>query len=418
MIFNYASHIKNLLLIICWSFAQLFKTAPKKDKVKRMLCILDLSGVGDTVCASDALYTLWLSTRGKAELYIAAPKAAIHLLRTCKLAPDAHWIELDMEGDQKYSFSIFKCNHKKISRYHWDCITKMDLLGSYMRLLFLGCQSDKIFAMNFTGSRMNILDRLAGYYIRNLEMSYFPCDSFILEYNNVLIEKSIHFMDLEGSDTSYKEYAIPVLDESPLRNQARKYCIICPSVSTAVAHFERERKWPLNRFVQIANFILDNSNISIVLCGVMTDKEDNGYVAAHCKDPSRIIDMTGKTTFSQWIELIRNANFILGNDSGYIHLAAYLKVPSFVIAGYWNYGNYLPYLGKNIESKVTPIDIRLSRPSCCSCRRKKVCGTYKTECDRLVREKGVYKCVWDISVKQVEEVLLDSHILVNVNKNK
>ena len=77
MIFNYASHIKNLLLIICWSFAQLFKTAPKKDKVKRMLCILDLSGVGDTVCASDALYTLWLSTRGKAELYIAAPKACL-----------------------------------------------------------------------------------------------------------------------------------------------------------------------------------------------------------------------------------------------------------------------------------------------------------------------------------------------------
>ena len=416
MIFNYASHIKNLLLIICWSFAQLFKTAPKKDKVKRMLCILDLSGVGDTVCVSDALYTLWLSTRGKVELYIAGPKAAIHLLKTCKLAPDAHWIELDMEGDQKYSFSIFRCNHEKISRYHWDCITKMDILGSYMRLLFLGCQSNKIFAMNFIESHLNILDRLAGYYIKNLEMSYFPCDTFILEYNKVLIDKSIHFMNLKRSDTSYKEYVIPVFDESPLQNHLRRYCIICPSVSTAVAHFERERKWPLNRFVQISDFILDNSNISIVLCGVMADKEDNGYVVAHCKDSSRIIDMTGKTTFSQWIELIRNANFILGNDSGYIHLAAYLKVPSFVISGYWNYGNYLPYHGKNIETKVIPIDIRLSRPACSSCRRIKVGGADKTECDRLVREKGVYKCVWDISVKQVEKVLKDSHILENINK--
>lgn len=408
---KYASHIKDLLLIIVWSFLQLLKPAPEKDKVKRILCLLDLSGVGDTVCATDALYTLWLSTHGKAELYIAAPKAAIHLLKTCKLAPDAHWIELNMEGNQKFSFAGFRENHKKISKYHWDCITKMDLLGSYMRLLLLGCCSEKIIGMNFKESHLNLLDRLVSHCINNLEMYYFPCDTFILEYNKVLIENSIHFLNQGKSDTSYKEYEIPVLDECPLPNQTSKYCIICPSVSTAVAHFERERKWPLDRFVQVADFILDNSNMPIVLCGVKSDKEDNNFVAAHCKEPSRIIDMTGKTTFSQWIELIRNASFVFGNDSGYIHLAAYLKVPSFVIAGYWNYGNYLPYVGNHIESKVIPTNIRLPRPTCCSCRRKKVCGAYKTECDRLVKEKGVYKCVWDITVKQAEKILQESHLL-------
>lgn len=413
--FKYASHIKDLFLIIGWSFVQLLKPTPKQDKVTRILCLLDLSGVGDTICATDALYTLWLSTRGKAELYIAAPKAAIHLLKTCKLAPNAHWIELEMEGNQKFSFSVFRSNHHKISQYHWDCITKMDLLGSYMRLLLLGCNSEKIIGMNFNESHLNLLDRLANYYIKNLEMFYFPCDTFILDYNKTLIEHSIHFLNLEEAGTLYKEYVIPVLDESPLHDLVGKYCIICPSVSTAVAHFERERKWPLDRFVQIADFIIDSSNIPIVLCGVKADKEDNDYVAAHCKDPSRIIDMTGKTTFSQWIELIRNASFVFGNDSGYIHLAAYLKVPSFVIAGYWNYGNYLPYVGNHIERKVIPTNIRLPRPTCCSCRRKKVCGAYKTECDRLVKEKGVYKCVWDITVKQAEKILQESHLLGSAN---
>lgn len=50
--------------------------------------------------------------------------------------------------------------------------------------------------------------------------------------------------------------------------------------------------------------------------------------------------MTAKTSFDEWVEVLRNAEFIFGNDSGYIHLASMLRTKSFVIAGFWNYGRF------------------------------------------------------------------------------
>ncbi|WP_432647352.1 glycosyltransferase family 9 protein [Mitsuokella sp.] len=408
---KYINHIVDILLIICWSFAQLLKKSPRKDSTRRVLCILELSGVGDTICATDALYNLWLNTRGKAELYIAAPKPAVHLLKTCKLALDAHWIELNIEGNQKFKFIPFRNNHKAINRYNWDCIIKMDLLSSYMRLLLLGCAANRIVGMEFSGIHHNLIDKLSKKLLRNLKLFYFPYDTFILEYNKVMIECVVSFLNHSSSDLPYKEYDIPVLDTIPLSVKGKRYCIVCPSVSTAVAHFDRERKWPLERFTEIVDFIIDNSDISIVVCGVQSDKADNDYIITHCKNPSRVIDMTGKTTFTQWIELIRNAVFLFGNDSGYTHLAAFLKTPSFVLAGYWNYGNFLPYIGNNVRQKTVPFNIRVAKPSCCFCNHRRVHDPSKTLCDELVKEKGIYKCAWDISVTQVEQKLLASNVL-------
>lgn len=287
---KYINHIMDILLIICWSFAQLLKKSPQKDSTKRVLCILELSGVGDTICATDALYNLWLNTRGKAELYIAAPKPAIHLLKTCKLALDAYWIELNTDGDQKFRFNPFRENHRKICKYHWDCVIKMDLLSSYVRLLLLGCASNKIIGMDFYGSHPNPIDKLAGRFLQNLKIIYFPCEAFILEYNKHLIEATIQYLNL--ALLPYKEYNIPILDTSPISPQKYRYCILCPSVSTS--HIDRERKWPLERFTEVTDYIIDNSEISIVVCGIKSDKTDNDYIVTHCKDASRIIDMTGK----------------------------------------------------------------------------------------------------------------------------
>lgn len=408
---KYINHIVDILFIIVWSFAQLLKKTPQKDSTKRVLCILELSGVGDTICATDALYNLWLNTRGKAELYIAAPKPAVYLLKTCNLALDAHWIELSIEGNQKFKFIPFRDNHIAINRYNWDCIIKMDLLSSYMRLLLLGCAANRIVGMEFSGTHHNIIDKISKRLLRNLKMLYFPCDTFILEYNREMIESAVSFLNYSSSYLLYKEYDIPILDTVPLSLKGKRYCIVCPSVSTAIAHFDKERRWPLERFTEVVDFIIDNSDISIVVCGIKSDKVDNDYIVTHCKDSSRIIDMTGKTTFTQWLELIRNAVFLFGNDSGYIHLAAFLKTPSFVLAGYWNYGNFLPYVGNNIKQKAIPINIRAKRPSCCFCKHRKIYDSAKIACDKMIKEKGIYKCAWDISVEQVEQNLLESNVL-------
>lgn len=105
------------------------------------------------------------------------------------------------------------------------------------------------------------------------------------------------------------------------------------------------------------------------------------------------------------------AKFVFGNDSGYIHLAAYLGVQSFAIAGYWNYGRFLPYRGEYVKREARPIDIRRPMVSCVDCAHRDVNDSMKQQCNLLVNSKGVYKCVWDISVQQVEETLVFAGVL-------
>lgn len=409
MIVKYIKRVCHIIAIILWGITSTLMRKKKKDSVKKVLCILDLSGIGDTICSLDALYNLWINTKDNFELHIAAPRSVIKLLKISKVMPDAKWIEIDLE--EKFNFYIFKENSNKINKYHWDSITKLGAMGLYMKMLLLNCTYNNSVGMEFQLSPRSFKNYIINSLVRNLHILKFPIDAHIINCNKAIVEETFISLGLNSPTLEYKEYKIPILDSIPDSLQEKNYCVICPSVSLARLHGERERRWPLDRFVNIVDFIMENSNLSVVLCGVEADKEDNTYILLKCKDSKRIIDMTGKTSLTEWIELIRNAKFIFGNDSGYIHLAAFMNTPSLVLAGYWNYGNFLPYLSDNFREKSSPINIRTSRPSCYSCKYRKGHDENNIACTKLVNEEGVYKCIWEVDVEQVKQALVKSHVM-------
>lgn len=410
MIVKYIERVYHIIAIILWGMTSRLMRKKKRNLTRRVLCVLDLSGIGDTVCSLDALYNVWINTQGKFELYVAAPSSVIKLLKICQVVPDAKWIEIDLED--KFNFYTFKENSNKINKYHWDCITKLGTMGLYMKMLLLNCKYNNSVGMEFQASQYNFKNYIINLLIGKLNILKFPIDAHIITCNKAIIRETFSSLGLNLSTLEYRKYKIPVLDSVPNSLRGKNYCVICPSVSLAKQHGERARRWPINRFINIVEFIMENSNLSIVLCGVEADKDDNAYIQLKCKNSKRIIDMTGKTSLTEWIELIRNAKFIFGNDSGYIHLAAFLNTPSLVLAGYWNYGNFLPYLSDNFEERCSPINIRSSRPSCYSCKYRKGHDKNGIACAELVNEEGVYKCIWDIGVEQVEQVLVKSHVML------
>ena len=97
------------------------------------------------------------------------------------------------------------------------------------------------------------------------------------------------------------------------------------------------------------------------------------------------ISAAGKTTLKELIEIMRNAKFVVTNDSGPMHIAAALNVPVFAIFGPTNplrtgpYGKSHVIFRKGLE--------------CSPC--------YKKKCKNI-------RCMDLISVKEIADVIRQS----------
>ena len=103
---------------------------------------------------------------------------------------------------------------------------------------------------------------------------------------------------------------------------------------------------------------------------------------------------------NEWVDLIQNAEFVIGNDSASIHIAAACKIPSICLCGSYDKNQFFPYVVEE-ESTVLPIVIRKNMP-CEYCRAK---GNYfgygNKKCQKYIRENTSSLCIAKISVTDV-----------------
>lgn len=374
------------------------------DTEKAILVIIEppAIGIGDLIICLDVLYNLSMVLPKDFKLYIAAPQNAINFLKSIKLDSEMNFLEI--EYNNKFNQHVWQDNREKLRLHWWKCVFSLRRCSDYMKLLLDVRYIGSIIEMDMHEWRHSNLTKIIDYCFPMLNTNYYSPTTFYGEiYENQfyhLIEDVLHI----DKPKHYSKYAIPPLCNNLL--PSKTYCILCPAIGPG--KIWNHRKWPLKRFVQIAQTIIASSHLSICLCGTNADKKLNTKLKSFFTNDSRMIDLTGKTSFQEWIELIRGAAFVFGNDSGYIHLAAHLGTPSIAIAGYWNYGRFLPY-PKEYEKRgyARPIDIRIPDAPCHGCDGEP-CKLRK-QCDTLVEEKDIYKCVYDITTKQAQQILIDHH---------
>ena len=397
--------IFSYLNVIIYSLFKNLTISPYRRKdTKKILVIMAQVGIGDAVSALDAFYNLSNHLELKYELYIATTPEIAHFLKETQSTFNARLIALELSKEVKLSFNIFKENQQKLSVFHWDYIISLNRIGFYLKLLLLGCSYKKIFGMEYIGQNISVIESLLMKRLNHYHCIYLPTFSHVVSvYRKVVIEALCEI--LANNSIPYFSYFIPILEKNPLEKIKGKYCIICPSIAIQKDHPFANRKWPIDRIISIVNHILESSELNICLCGVATDKEDNAYVIKHSKYPSRVINLTGKTSFKQWIELIRDAKFVFGNDSGYIHLAHFLGVPSFAIAGYWNYGRFLPYPEEENNKRGKVFDIRIPMVSCVGCAHRSEIDYDRLKCNQNIEKYGTYKCIWEINIEMVKKAI-------------
>ena len=138
------------------------------------------------------------------------------------------------------------------------------------------------------------------------------------------------------------------------------------------------KRWFPERFAAVADRLAGRFSCPVVLFGSAGDRASTEAVQSAAK--STLIDIAGKTNLGDAIALIARCDLFVTNDSGLMHVAGALGVPTVAIFGSTNPQTTYP-LGERTLIIRRPVD--------CSPCLKKECPT-DFRCMDLVTVDEVY----------------------------
>lgn len=116
------------------------------------------------------------------------------------------------------------------------------------------------------------------------------------------------------------------------------------------------KAWPIENFAEIVKKLILETNFEIVICGGAQESKIAQLISSI--HPTRIEDLTGKTSLIELVEIIRKAKFVLTNDTSAAHIAEYLDTKALAIVGGGHSARFLPYTKgeNNCEAIMNKMD--------------------------------------------------------------
>lgn len=94
------------------------------------------------------------------------------------------------------------------------------------------------------------------------------------------------------------------------------------------------KKWFPERFAAVADRLKTEFGAQVILFGSDGDRQSTAEVQKNARQP--LIDVAGKTDLTEAIALISRCSLFLSNDSGLMHIAGALGVPTIAVFGSTN----------------------------------------------------------------------------------
>ncbi|MBI3235028.1 MAG: glycosyltransferase family 9 protein [Bacteroidetes bacterium] len=151
--------------------------------------------------------------------------------------------------------------------------------------------------------------------------------SEIFEYltNKHFIEQLLHVEILNK---------FPVIDIE--KTSTQKYIVIIPGSG------EKVKQWSPVNFIEICSHLNKKTHFEIYIVGSQPDSELANLIINKCPSIT-FINFCGKTTLIELTEILANAEFVFGNDTGPIHISAALKRPTLSLMNGIHFGRFGPY---------------------------------------------------------------------------
>jgi ADP-heptose:LPS heptosyltransferase len=133
----------------------------------------------------------------------------------------------------------------------------------------------------------------------------------------------------------------------------KKFFICSPFSSLKV------KNWPIKKFIEIIEYIKIKKNLQPVIIGSKNEIKDMKYLSESLRVDH--LNFSGKINLVELMSLINQAEFLIANDSGPIHLATMVKTKAFVILGDHDpKGKFFPYRLDNRNFDALPIAIEVN----------------------------------------------------------
>jgi heptosyltransferase II len=179
-------------------------------------------------------------------------------------------------------------------------------------------------------------------------------------------------------------------------NNSKPVLVLCPG-----AEFGEAKKWPAQGYADVASQWLLHSNQEqgqVWILGSAKDSIDAQTIIKSVRqsvlqknpeaNPGDCVDLTGKTSLADAIDLMSCADRVISNDSGLMHIAAALARPLVVI-----YGSTSPAFTPPLTDNVKIVSLDLE----CSPCFKRNCPLGHTNCLKQLPPERINQSLQELS---------------------
>lgn len=206
-----------------------------------------------------------------------------------------------------------------------------------------------------------------------------------------LKHESLAFLDVlkeDGIDIkdTYLENWINDENKNNVQNLFEKYNIISSKLKVVVnvTATNEGKIWDINNFSKIIEYLSNEKNVQVIFIGAPSDKDIYEKIEYEKELKIKPVNLCGQVSIKDSLALLKEVDFIIGNDSGNLHMAASVGTKVIGLYGPMPFEKWKALGEGNILLK--------SNLPCMPCGLKKKCKNDKA-------------CLKNITVEQVKEAI-------------
>ena len=366
---------------------------PKYDKNPKNILIIELAEMGSTVLAHPAIkrlktlypncninFLLFKHIRESMDIVGSVPKENVFTINSSSvisLMKDTlkfMWISRKKKIDTTINLEMF-ARYSAMLGY---------LSGARKRAGFYRYAQEGLYIGNFLTHKViyNPHIHTAESFMVLVESLRMPRNQIPL--GKIKIDKNSLKVPKVKSNKESKEKIWKILKSAnPNIKQSNKLILVNPNASKLISI----RKWPLENYARLVKKLLKDKNVYVVITGVESEKPDAEYICNFVKD-KRVLDITGKTTLTELLDLYNEGSILITNDSGPAHFASLTNIPILVF-----FGPETPKLYKPLSDKCTVMYSNYACSPCVSAFNQRLSPCNNNLCLKSIDVDKVYGVV-------------------------